>query len=395
MGFACGPGSAYHRPGWRSARSSSTSSAPSWTGARASRRRSRRAGVPGDPAELADAWRERYRPILDEVNEGARPSGDFDELHLGDARRAARRARRGLAAAERAEPGAAPGTGSTRGRTSARGLEALRRDRVTATLSNGHVALLVDLARHGDLRFDCLLSAELARAYKPAPEVYRTAARLLGVEPASSCSSPRTRGTSQGAREAGLRTAFVDRPLEYGPGSPAREDPEADVSAGDLHELAQRLLLGIPPMCDGGRGTIIARHESRRTRPDALGPRHSAERPDESSAPRLRAAAAAAGRRAGQDARPADPVPGRAAGGQGEDRRARAAAAALPLGLRGQLPERRGPQARLHAEPRCRARAAAARPPASSPTSAPGAARIRTTRARSGSPAGAPATSSR
>ena len=44
----------------------------------------------------------------------------------------------------------------------------------------------------------------------------------------------------QGAREAGLRTAFIDRPLEYGPGSPAREF-DADVSAGDLHELAQRL----------------------------------------------------------------------------------------------------------------------------------------------------------
>ncbi len=44
-----------------------------------------------------------------------------------------------------------------------------------------------------------------------------------------------------GAREAGLRTAFIDRPLEYGPGSPPREDPDADVSAGDLHELATKL----------------------------------------------------------------------------------------------------------------------------------------------------------
>jgi len=51
------------------------------------------------------------------------------------------------------------------------GLKALRDQRVTATLSNAHVALLVELARFGDLRFDCLLSAELAHAYKPAPEV--------------------------------------------------------------------------------------------------------------------------------------------------------------------------------------------------------------------------------
>jgi 2-haloacid dehalogenase len=44
-----------------------------------------------------------------------------------------------------------------------------------------------------------------------------------------------------GARAAGLRSAFVDRPLEYGPDTPAREDPEADESVGDLVELARRL----------------------------------------------------------------------------------------------------------------------------------------------------------
>ena len=44
-----------------------------------------------------------------------------------------------------------------------------------------------------------------------------------------------------GARGAGLRTAFVDRPLEYGEGSAARDDPDADDSVGDLLELAERL----------------------------------------------------------------------------------------------------------------------------------------------------------
>jgi 2-haloacid dehalogenase len=121
------------------------------------------------------------------------------------------------------------------------GLEALRRRRVTATLSNGHVALLVDLARHGDLRFDCILSAELAHAYKPAPEAYRTAARFLGVEPAELMLVAAHPWDLEGARRAGLRTAFVDRPLEYGPGSDGRADPEADESVADLPELAERL----------------------------------------------------------------------------------------------------------------------------------------------------------
>jgi 2-haloacid dehalogenase len=200
----------------------------------------RASGVAGDPYELADAWRERYRPILAEVNEGARPWGNFDDLHVVtlDALLADRGAalpaeerQRLVAAWHRLDPWPDVRTG----------LEALRRWRVVAMLSNGHTALLVDLARHGDLRFDCVLSAELAHAYKPAPAVYQTAARLLDVQPAELMLVAAHPWDLQGARQAGLRTAFVDRPLEYGPGSAAREDPGADESVADLPELAERL----------------------------------------------------------------------------------------------------------------------------------------------------------
>lgn len=200
----------------------------------------RASGVPGDPEDLADAWRARYRPILDEVNDGARPWGDFDELHLATLE--ALLAERGLGVPDEERRRLVHGWHRLDPWPDVRsGLDALRRERVTATLSNGHVALLVDLARHGDLRFDCVLSAEMARVYKPAPEAYRTAARLLGFEPAELMLVAAHPWDLAGARAAGLRTAFVDRPLEYGPGSPAREDPAADESAGDLHELARRL----------------------------------------------------------------------------------------------------------------------------------------------------------
>src|SRR5918992_307502 len=196
----------------------------------------RASGLAGDPEELADDWRSRYVPILGEVNEGSRPWGNFDELHLvtlGDllAERGlnlpVEERRRLVGAWHRLDPW--PDVRA--------GLEALRRRRVAATLSNGHLALLVDLPRHADLRFDCVLSAELAHAYKPAPEAYQTAARLLGVEPAELMLVAAHPWDLEGARGAGLRTAFVDRPLEYGAGSAAREDPAADVAVRDLHEL--------------------------------------------------------------------------------------------------------------------------------------------------------------
>jgi 2-haloacid dehalogenase len=197
-------------------------------------------GVPGDPEELADGWRARYAPILAEVNDGSRPWADFDALHLvtlddllvehGISLPLEQR-RELVQAWHRLDPW--PDVRD--------GLAALRRERITATLSNGHVALLVDLARHGDLRFDTLLSAELARIYKPAPEAYLTAARLLGFEPGEVMLVASHPWDLAGARNAGLRSALVERPLEQGPGSPAREDPDADLTVGDLLELAERL----------------------------------------------------------------------------------------------------------------------------------------------------------
>ena len=74
--------------------------------------------------------------------------------------------------------------------------------------------------------------------------MYQTAARLLGVEPAALMLVAAHPLDLRGARAAGLQTAFVDRPLEYGLGSAARDDPEADQSVGDLHELAERLAGG-------------------------------------------------------------------------------------------------------------------------------------------------------
>jgi 2-haloacid dehalogenase len=124
-------------------------------------------------------------------------------------------------------------------------LERLHRTHVLATLSNGNVELLVDLARYGKLRFDTILSAEIFGHYKPDPETYLGAAALLGCEPEEAMLVAAHPSDLEAAAANGLRTAFVRRPLEYGPAK--NEDPALpvafDVAVRDLGELA-RVLAG-------------------------------------------------------------------------------------------------------------------------------------------------------
>jgi 2-haloacid dehalogenase len=123
------------------------------------------------------------------------------------------------------------------------GLERLRRRFIVATLSNGNMALLTNMAKHADLRWDCILSAELARHYKPDPEVYLIAAELLGLQPHQVMMVAAHKDDLRGAQAAGLRTAFVPRPQEYGPNQPTNlaPDPAFDIVAQDFNDLAEQL----------------------------------------------------------------------------------------------------------------------------------------------------------
>jgi 2-haloacid dehalogenase len=196
--------------------------------------------APADPGAFADEWRGCWLALTGEVLKRQRDWRSFDGLGevsldalLADHETDVEPEERAelLAAWRRLDPW--PDVRE--------GLEALHADRITAALSNGNMSLLVALARHGSLRFDCLLSAELVETYKPAREVYELAPRLLGLAPDEVMLVAAHPFDLQGARRAGLRSAFVDRPLEYGPGSPPREDPDADFSVSDLNALARAL----------------------------------------------------------------------------------------------------------------------------------------------------------
>ena len=123
------------------------------------------------------------------------------------------------------------------------GLERLRSRYMVATLSNGNMALLTNLAKNAGLRFDCILSAELAGRYKPDPDVYRMAVAYLGMQPHEVMMVAAHNSDLAGARAVGMRTAFVYRTNEYGPHQTTdlKPDPDVDVVAADFHHLADQL----------------------------------------------------------------------------------------------------------------------------------------------------------
>jgi 2-haloacid dehalogenase len=111
------------------------------------------------------------------------------------------------------------------------------------TLSNGNVALTVDLVRHGRLPFDAILGAEIARQYKPHPQAYLTTVSLLGLEPAQTMMVAAHNADLRGASKAGLRTAYVIRPTQHGPAQKEDLAPEGEweVVAKDFVDLAEKL----------------------------------------------------------------------------------------------------------------------------------------------------------
>jgi len=201
-------------------------------------------GLSVDWGKFADAWRGLYQPAMEEVRSGRRPWMKLDDLHreslvrlLGDF---------GIIGVSPAEidhlnhawhrldpwPDAVPG------------LTRLKRRFSLATLSNGNIALMVDMAKRAGLPWDAILGAEVARAYKPTPEAYLRSAEALGLRPEQCLMVAAHPADLASAARCGLRTAYVPRPLEYGPGRPGSQ-PEPgqpfDVVAGDFMELAEKL----------------------------------------------------------------------------------------------------------------------------------------------------------
>ncbi|HSN33438.1 MAG TPA: haloacid dehalogenase type II [Ideonella sp.] len=202
-----------------------------------------REGVQADWAALADAWRARYQPQMERVRSGALPFVPLDALHrealddllpafgLGHLDDAERRHVNAVWHRLDPWPDAIPG------------LVRLKHRFIVGTLSNGNVALQVAMARRAALPWDVVFSAEHFGRYKPQPETYLGAARMLALEPRELMMCAAHNGDLRAARECGLATAFFARPTEYGPGqaSDLAADDDWDVVADDIEDLARRL----------------------------------------------------------------------------------------------------------------------------------------------------------
>lgn len=191
-----------------------------------------------DAAAFATAWRAEYDPAMARIRDGGRGYVPLDDLHLENLHRVA--AAFGVtapdhlnAAWERLDPwpDVVPG------------LTALKAQRIVAPCSNGSIALMTRLARWGGLPWDCILGAEIARDYKPKPQVYLAACAALRLDPSEVMMVAAHNDDLAAARAAGLATGFVPRPTEHGPGQATDLAPAADwdVVAGDFRDLARRL----------------------------------------------------------------------------------------------------------------------------------------------------------
>lgn len=200
-------------------------------------------GIAGDWTGLVDAWRANYAPSMDQVRRGELPWTKLDDLHRASLDHLLERfAITGLDEADRAYinlgwhrlhpwPDAVAG------------LRRLHARYVLGPLSNGNVSLLVDLARFGGLPWDMIFGAEVFGHYKPDPETYLGACRLLSLDPAQVMLCAAHNSDLSAAQSLGLRTAFVPRPTEYGPHQV--RDFEAtgawDMVVADIGDLARQL----------------------------------------------------------------------------------------------------------------------------------------------------------
>lgn len=200
-------------------------------------------GLKVDWAAFADAWRGGYGPALNRVRTGQVPWTKLDVLHRMMLDELLVRFKiEGLSEDDKNHLNRV--WHRLRGWPDAvAGLTRLRKKFVIAPLSNGNLALLTNMAKFAGLPWDCILSTELVRHYKPDKETYLMVPEFFDVDPAAVMMVAAHEGDLQAAQALGLRTAYVHRPLEFGPTRTPNYPASGrfDFLAKDFRDLAMQL----------------------------------------------------------------------------------------------------------------------------------------------------------
>jgi 2-haloacid dehalogenase len=199
-------------------------------------------GVSG--GDFALAWRAGYRPAMQRVMSGELGWTLIDDLH----RMILDGVLQQFRIADRLEEAQKKHLNKIWHRLDAwpdsvEGLRRLKSRFTICTLSNGNIGLLANMAKRAGLPWDCILSAEVFRAYNPDPATYLGVARVFDVAPQEVMLVAAHHDDLSGARACGLGTAYIERPLEFGPSQPKDISPRAedDLHATSLMDLADRL----------------------------------------------------------------------------------------------------------------------------------------------------------
>lgn len=198
-----------------------------------------------DWAAFADAWREEYRPSMDRVRQGELPWTKLNALHRNSLKKLLDRFEINDLSEEETDHLNRVWHRLDPWPDSVAGLRRLRKRYFIASLSNGNMRLLANMAKRAGLPWDLILSAELSRHYKPDEETYLTCVDFLNLTPEQVLMVACHDWDLDGAGTAGLQTAYVHRPLEWGPqqADTARQPDESgyDIVANDIVDLAEKL----------------------------------------------------------------------------------------------------------------------------------------------------------
>lgn len=198
-------------------------------------------GVDGDAFALA--WRAGYQPAMARVMRGEQGWTRIDELHRGILDEILPRF--GLAHLSETQRQHLNHVWHRLAAwdDSVEGLTRLKKRFIITTLSNGNIGLLTHMAKQAGLPWDCVLSAEVFKAYKPSPATYLGVAQVFDLKPSEVALVAAHHDDLAAAAQCGLRTCYIERPLEFGAKHPKDVSPQPgnDLHCSSLLHLAQML----------------------------------------------------------------------------------------------------------------------------------------------------------